>query len=289
MSAPDASILITGASGRTGRACLAALVTRGANVRTLVRRADAAAELAAAGARRTVVGDMFDADTMRRALEGVETVLHICPPMDEREAEGACRLTDLAREMGTGRLVLYSVLHPFIDVPHHRRKLAAEHHLIESGLPYTILQPGRYMEHLRPIWPVVLREGVHRMPFSVEARFSLVDLDDLAAAAAVVVAEDGHADATYQLAGPEALSQNDCAAIIGAVLGRPVRAARRPVEEVLDAARRAGMSEARLEVMRAMNRHYDAHGLVGNPNVLRWLIGRAPRPFRQFVEALPRS
>ena len=289
MAPPDGKILLTGASGKTGRRSLAKLVAAGAAVRALVRRQAAADELTTAGARETIVGDLFDADVMRRAMQSASTVLHICPPMDEREADLACRMTDMAKGAGVERLVLYSVLHPFIDVPHHRRKLTAEHHLIESGLPYTILQPGRYMEHLRPIWPEVLREGVHRMPFSVDARFSLVDLDDLADAVTIVLTQPGHADATYQLAGPEALSQTACADIIGAVLDRPIRAEARPIDDFIAKARAGGMPEARLAVMRAMNRHYDSHGLRGNPNVLRWLIGRAPTTFRQFVETLPTS
>ena len=77
--------------------------------------------------------------------------------------------------------------------------------------------------------------------------------------------------------------------IIGAVLDRPVRAEARPIDDFIAKARAGGMPEARLAVMRAMNRHYDSHGLRGNPNVLRWLIGRAPRTFRQFVETLPTS
>jgi hypothetical protein len=32
-----------------------------------------------------------------------------------------------------------------------------------------------------------------------------------------------------------------------------------------------------------MNAHYDVHGLVGNPNMLRWLLGRAPTTLREFV------
>ena len=35
--------------------------------------------------------------------------------------------------------------------------------------------------------------------------------------------------------------------------------------------------------MTKMNAHYDAHGLVGNPNVLRWLLGREPNRFAEFV------
>jgi uncharacterized protein YbjT (DUF2867 family) len=287
MAETDGPILLTGASGKTGRRCHAKLVEAGAAVRVLVRRQAAADELITAGAQEAVVGDMFDTDVVRRAMEGASAILHICPPMDEREADLACRMTDMAADAGVERLVLYSVLHPFVEVPHHRRKLTAEHHLIESGLPYTILQPGRYMEHLRPIWPEVLRDGVHRMPFSVDARFSLVDIDDLASAAALVLTQPGHEHATYQLAGPEALSQTDCADIIGEVLGRSIRAEARPLDQFIAKARAGGMSETRLNVMRMMNHHYDSHGLRGNSNVLQWLIGRAPRTFRQFVETLP--
>ena len=43
------------------------------------------------------------------------------------------------------------------------------------------------------------------------------------------------------------------------------------------------MPAERIEVMTKMNAHYDAHGLVGNPNVLRWLLGREPTRFAEFV------
>ena len=72
----------------------------------------------------------------------------------------------LAGELAVGRFVLYSVLHPLLaDVPHQDRKLRAERALVDSGLNYTILQPGRYMQHLTMIWKAVLATGVHTMPF----------------------------------------------------------------------------------------------------------------------------
>jgi uncharacterized protein YbjT (DUF2867 family) len=282
----DRLILVTGASGRTARRCIGKLTELGAGVRALVRRDSAAAELRALGAFQTEVGDLLDRSLLRRATQGVSSILHICPPMHPQETELAEWITDLAIENGVERLVLYSVLHPTIDVPHHRRKLAAETYVINSGCRYTILQPCRYMQHLLPIWREIIAEGVHRMPFSVEARFSLVDMDDLASAAATVLLEPGHDFATYQLAGPEALSQIDCARIISDVLGKQVRAQQKPLDAFLAQARNAGIPEQRLDVMTVMNRHYDAHGLVGNPNVLQWLLGRSPKTLRQFVEGL---
>jgi uncharacterized protein YbjT (DUF2867 family) len=278
--------LVTAASGKTGMKCVEALIARGARVRGLVRREDAAAQLREMGAE-ALVGDLFDSATTAAAMTGASAMVHICPPMHPLEDQLAETLMDQAARAGVGRFVLYSVLHPHIDVPHHRRKLKAEQRLIDSGLPFTILQPCRYMHHLEPIWREVLTSGVHRMPFSTKTRFNLVHLRDLAEATAIVATGAEHADAIYELAGPQALNQDDCAHIISEVLGREVVAQARPLEDFLEKARAAGMPAARLEVFDVMNRHYDAHGLQGNGNVLRWLLGRPPVTFADYVRTLP--
>lgn len=69
-------------------------------------------------------------------------------------------------------------------IRHHRLKLDAEEHLVESGLPYTILQPCRYMQHLLKIWRKVKEENIHAMAFSTKKKFNIVDLKDLAEASA---------------------------------------------------------------------------------------------------------
>ena len=176
-------ILVTGASGKTGRACISRLLEKGANVRALVRRKDAAGELRAQGVANAVVGDMFDKSILEAACDGAHKVLHICPPMHPDEDVLAGAMIAAARNAHVSHFVLWSVLHPHINVPHHQRKQRAEATLIDSGLTFTILQPGRYMQHLESIWPQVCTLGVHAFPFSTKSRFSLAHLDDLAAAA----------------------------------------------------------------------------------------------------------
>lgn len=278
-------ILVTGATGKTGRHVVAAISSKGGAVRAFLRRPEVGPELLLAGASDVAVGDLSDADSLKRAMEGVGQVLHICPPMHPEEDAIAKTLIDLCSEMGVARFVLYSVLHPLLsDVPHHARKLAAERYLIDSGLSYTILQPSRYMQHLVPIWKSVLATGVHTMPFSTKARFSVVDLADLADACARVMTEPGHEGATYQLAGPDALSQDDMARILTQVLGKPIRAEAKPLQQFRKEAEGAGFPAERIETMCLMNAHYDAHGLIGNPNVLQWVLGRRPNDFAGFVK-----
>lgn len=279
-------VLVTGASGKTGRRCIAHLVSRRVRVRALVRRNDAARELREAGVDEAYVGDMFDGAVMATALAGAAQVLHICPPMHPAEHDLARAMIAGAKKAGVRRFVLWSVLHPHAAVPHHQRKQRAEAELIDSGLPFTILQPGRYMQHLETIWSAVRAEGVHSFPFSTRSRFSLAHLDDLAEAAARTLTEDGHENAIYELAGPETLTQDDCARILANVLGRPVSARAASIDEAVAKGRAAGLPEWRVETLAVMNRHYDAHGLEGNPNVLRWLLGREPKTFEDYVREL---
>jgi uncharacterized protein YbjT (DUF2867 family) len=278
------SILITGASGKTGQRIAAQLVEHGAPIRAFVRRPEAAELLQKLGAGEIVFGDLSDRGSLRDAMRGTGKVLHICPPMNPQEAVFARMMVELAVEEGIEHFVLYSVLHPLLkSVPHHHRKLEAERCLIASGLSYTILQPCRYMQHLAPIWNAVLATGVHSMPFSVSVPLSVVDLADVAEAAARILLEPGHAMATYQIAGPEMLSQADMAGVLSDLLGRPIRAVAKPLDEFRSEASRAGLPPDRIEAMCLMNTHYDRHGLTGNANVLRWLLRREPTRFRAFV------
>ena len=282
---PTKPILVTGASGKTGRRVIAALAKRGGVVRALVRRAEAGAELRQTGAAEIAVGDLTDTESLRFAVQGAGQVLHICPPMHPQEDVIARALIDLCAGAGVARFVLYSVLHPILaDVPHHDRKLQAERYLVDAGIPFTILQPGRYMQHLLPIWKSVLATGVHSMPFSVTSKFSVADLADIAEASARVMTEPGHEGATYELAGPQALSQNDMAVILSELLGKPVRAQAKAAGLMRKEAEAAGIPAERIGTLVQMNAHYDRHGLIGNPNVLRWILGREPNDFAAFVK-----
>lgn len=276
-------ILVTGASGKTGREVVANLVKAGARVRAFVRRAEAQDELLAAGAAEASLGDLEDAEALRRAVAGVEQVIHISPPMHPAEDEITQRLIGDCINADVARFVLYSVLHPAVHVPHHQRKARAELTLIDSGLPYTILQPCRYMQHLLPIWKQVVESGVHSMPFDVNAKFSLVDLKDLAEASCNVLTQSGHEFATYQLCGPQLLSQADCASILTRYLGRKVVAEEKSLDAFRADAEKSGMPAWRVDTMMTMNAHYGAHGLIGNSNVLRWLLGREPTDFGSFL------
>jgi uncharacterized protein YbjT (DUF2867 family) len=188
-----------------------------------------------------------------------------------------------ARESKVEKFVYHSVLHPQTEkMNHHWQKLRMEEMVFESGLPFTILQPAPYMQNLLAGWKSIVEEGVLRVPYSVNAKFSFVDLEDVAEAAKIVLTESGHVNAIYELAGTSPLSHGEVAEIFGRVLKRDVRAER---EQIGDWRLRVqGMSEYALENLVRMFEYYDQWGLAGSPNVLRWLLGREPSSLARFID-----
>ena len=281
------TILLTAANGKTGRAVLSALAKKGAEVKVFIRDERQWPALQELGAASFALGDMEDASTINAAMVECETIVHIGPPMHPKEVEITSRFIDAALAHGVSRFVYYSVMHPLRRaVRHHRLKLDAEETLIESGLPCTIVQPMRYMQHLALIWNKVLETGVHNMPFNVDVRFNVADLRDLAEATAIAATNPEHLYATYELAGPEALSQRDMAAVISRVLGREIRAEALSLEQMEKNARASGAGDDRVTQMLTMNEHYDQFGFRGNPNVLRWILGREPNTYENYVKRL---
>jgi NAD(P)H dehydrogenase (quinone) len=283
-------ILVTGAAGKSGQAVVKALAAKGAQVRAFIRNPGHTGALLALGATEVNFGSFEDARALAQAAAGVQAVYHICPNVSRDEVAYARAVAAAARTHGVKRFVYHSVLHPQVEaMPHHWAKMRVEEMLLASGLAPTILQPAAYMQNILGGWRSIRDDGLFRVPYPVETRLSLVDLADVADAAAVVLTNDGHAGATYELAGAGPLSQAEVAAAITAVLGRDVRAEAETIDDWQARARVAGVGEHERATLAAMFRYYAQHGLVGNPNTLRWLLGRAPRDLTQFLSRVARQ
>ncbi len=278
-------ILVTGAAGKTGRAVIQNLAAKGQRVRGLVRRQEQAVTLERLGVLDYVVGDMGAQETMEEATEGVKAIYHICPNMHPDEVTIGERIIRAAQSAGIERFVFHSVLHPQIEVMvHHWQKMRVEEKLFESGLSYTILQPAAYMQNVLVNWDRIVGQGIYTVPYGLETRLSMVDLQDVAEVAATVLTEAGHAGATYELSGAEMLSQRDIVVILGERLGQRVRGESIPIEEWGRQARSAGLSEYAVRTLVRMFQYYERNDFCGNSQVLGWLLGRSPTTFAGFLE-----
>ena len=177
-------ILITGAAGKTGQAIIRALAEREAAVRAFVYRDEHVSLVKELGAKEAVVGDLRDETTFRQAADGVRAMYHICPNMNPDEVVIGRMAITTAQASGVWHFVYHSVLHPQTEaMPHHWHKMRVEEMLLESGLDFTILQPAAYMQNVLAGWTAIVEEGIYRVPYPVETRLGMVDLNDVAAAA----------------------------------------------------------------------------------------------------------
>jgi uncharacterized protein YbjT (DUF2867 family) len=278
-------ILVTGAAGKTGWAVIRALSAKGEAVRALVYRPEQTQGVEALGVQEVAVGDMRLPATMDQATLGIQGVYHICPNVSPDEVEIGQVAIAAARAAGVQHFVYHSVLHPQTEaMPHHWLKLRVEEALLTSGLPYTILQPAAYMQNVLAHWDQIVEDGIYSVPYAVETRLSMVDLKDVAQAAAYVLTEPGHQGATYELVGTEALSQTEVAAVLSRKLGRQVSAQTVPIETWERQARSSGLGAYQVKTLVKMFRYYEHYGFEGNPRVLSWLLGRPPTTFAAFVE-----
>jgi NAD(P)H dehydrogenase (quinone) len=280
-------ILITGAAGKTGRAIIQALAKSGETVRALVHRSDQVSSLKAFGVDESLVGDLLDQPDMERAVRGVRAIYHIAPNISPDELSIGKTIIAAAQSADVERFVFHSVLHPQIEVmPHHWQKMRVEELLFESGLPFTILQPTAYMQNVLASWNQIIENGRYSVPYATETRLSLVDLEDVAQAAAIVLTESGHIGATIELVGTAAMSQVEIARTLADQLGRPVEAEVIPLEEWERVARASSLGDYQVLTLMKMFCYYESYGFAGNPNALKCLLGRQPISFAEFVKRI---
>ena len=274
-------IVVTAAGGRTGAAVVRSLWARGLRVRGLVGGSQPRPELTALSAD-VVAADLRDPASVEPLLEGAEALYLIWPNFDPGETEGATALLAAARRAGVGRVVYHSVLRPQArSMPHHAAKDRVEEALDAGGLRWRVLQPCAYADNLDGQLADVAASGVLRSTWGLEQAQSLVDLRDVAEAAAVLLTEDGLDGGTFEAVGPEMLSAPRLAELLAAHLGRDVRA-----EDAVPEGPVPPREEYAAHCARLMFDHYRAHGFTGSPRVLEALLGRPARTYADHLGTL---
>jgi len=217
-------------------------------------------------------------------VDGVRAIYHMAPNVSPDEIAMGEIVISAARSAGVERLVFHSVLHPHIEaMPHHWQKARVEELLFACGLPFTILQPTAYMQNVTASWDQILSQGRYPVPYSPGTRLSLVDLDDVAQAAARVLTESGYTGATIELVGTPALSPSDIAELLSAELDRRVTVEVVALEAWERKARASGLGAYQVSALVRMFAYYEEHGLTGNPRALTVVLGRQPTSFPAFV------
>jgi uncharacterized protein YbjT (DUF2867 family) len=278
-------ILVTGAAGKTGQSIIRALAARKKSIRALVRDDSQVQQMKALGAHDVIVGDMQSGEVLKETFVEITAVYHICPNVNPDEFSIGTLVISEAKAAGVQRFVYHSVLHPQIEsMSHHWHKLRIEEKIFESAIPFTILQPAAYMQNLLVHWDLIAHEGTYPIPYGQETKMSMVDIEDIAKVAALVLTEPGHEGAIYELSGSEVLSQTEVANIMGQNLGYPVRVKVIPITEWECNSRKRGMSDYQIKTLVKMFQYYEQFGFGGNSQVLENLLGHPASKLTDFVE-----
>ena len=215
-------ILVTGGTGFVGGHVVRALLDAGKPVRCLVRDPGRAGELEGLGSE-LVEGDMTEPETLRGAVEGVESVVHLVAIRQGKRSEfeavmsrGTRALLDEARRAGVRRFVHMSALGTTEEtkdiVPYYGAKWDMEQAVRGSGLPHVIFRPSfvfapdggilptfRKLAKLTPVTPIA---------GSGEQRLQPIWAEDLAACFVRALDDDGVTNRTLELGGPDVVSWN---------------------------------------------------------------------------------
>ena len=220
MDQQTSPVLVTGATGNTGRAVLDALIGCGAPVRAMVRTEADRSKLPAGVP--VVVADFDDAVSMAAALEGARRAYLVTPSSERAEAQQQ-RFADLAAQVGVDHLVVLSQLAADEQSPVRflRYHAAVERHVRDLGIAYTFLRPNLFFQGLLAFAGPIAAQGQFYAPIG-EARVSAIDVRDIAAVAATTLTEAGHEGATYTLTGPASITHAQIAAALTSALGRDI-------------------------------------------------------------------
>ncbi|GLX21967.1 NmrA family NAD(P)-binding protein [Streptomyces lavendulae] len=219
-------IVIMGAAGATGGATLRRLAALGAPGRALTRDpARLTAGLDARTLARTTVlaADAADPDSLRAAFRGARA-LFLTMANGPHQVRHELNAVQAAADCGVEHVVKVSAPAAEPDSP---VAVSRGHHLIEErlragGMTTTVLRPYAFMQKLLLLAPGIAAAGVVHGATGA-ARCNYVDVRDIGDAAAALLTRPEPAGGVYPLTGGRAYSHRELTALLGDMLGRPVR------------------------------------------------------------------
>ncbi len=210
-----------------------ALRSRDLPVRALARKPERDSRLRAWNVE-LVQGDMTDPESLKRAVSGVDTVVHLVAIRQGKTEqfhrimiEGTQSLLDAAKAAGVKRFVLMSALGTTEEtkdlVPYYGAKWAEEQDVKASGIPYVIFRPSFIFGEgggILPTFAKLAKIGpVTAVTGKGTQRIQPIWIDDLAQFFAESVTRDDVLNRTWELGGPDRVDWNEFWARLRRVLG----------------------------------------------------------------------
>ena len=281
------TIVVTGATGHLGHLIVEALLRDGVAPSDIVaggRNLTKLDDLAARGVRVATI-DYNDPSTLAAALDGADSLMLVSASEPGKRVEQHKAAIDAAVAAGVKRIVYTSAPHAttshLILAPEHK---GTEELIAASGIPATILRNGWYTENYAGSIPQVTATG--ELVSSVgDGRVASASRKDYADAAAAVLTTEGHEGKVYELSGDVAWNQQDLAAAISEVTGKPVTYVPKTTEEHAAILKSAGLDDGTVFFVTTLDSNTRDGLLAETSGDLARLIGRPTTPLRDGLAA----
>ena len=216
-------MLVTGATGDTGRATIDELLARGHEVRALAHGRDDRSEKLGARGVEVVYGDLLDFGQVRAALHGVRRAYFVYP-IQPGILQATAYFAQAAKEAGVDGIVNMSQKSAREDAKSHA---ATDHWLSErvfdwSGVPTAHIRPTYFAEWLLYLAPMI-KAGLLHVPFGTGKHAPIAAEDQGRVIAGLLEDPAPHQGGIYPLFGPVEYTYAETAQLLGRVLGKPVQ------------------------------------------------------------------
>ncbi|MFI0445593.1 NAD(P)H-binding protein [Actinomadura sp. 6N118] len=268
------TVLVLGATGKTGRPMVEALVTRGIHVRAASRNPGPAT----AGVE-PVRFDWADRSTWAPALQGIDG-LYVVGPYAEPDEPGL--VGDLLAAAQARKVVLLSVLG--VDrLPDAIPMAAWEADVRASGKEWSILRPNWFQQNFGEAFAASLRENGELALPAADALVGFVDTRDVAEVAAAALTEEGHAGEVHAITGPEALTHRQVTQILGEAAGRELGYTALTSHQFAGDLRKAGRDERSITWQLGLFQLIRDGGYAVVTDTVEQITGRPARSLKSYA------
>ena len=227
----DGVVLVTGATGDTGRATVDELLARGHRVRALAHRRDDRSRRLEERGVEVVAGDLLDFGAVRSALDGARRAYFVYP-IRPGILQATAYFARAAQAAGVDGVVNMSQVSAREDA---RSRAATDHWLAErvfdwSGVSVAHIRPTYFAEWLLYLAPMI-RAGVLRVPFGTGRHAPIAAEDQARVIVGILEDPAPHRGQVYPLYGPVEYTYEETAAVLSRVLGKPVRYEQVPFDD----------------------------------------------------------
>jgi NAD(P)H dehydrogenase (quinone) len=279
-------IVISGASGGLAGETISALLGNGVHMEQLILVTRTPEKLSAFADRGATVraGDFNKPDSLPAAFEGGRQLLLISTNGGGDRVAQHTAAINAARRVGIKHIVYTSWINAVEDNPAvvTRDHRLTEEALKKSGVPYTILRNQVYADGLVAQGARAVANGLI-VTNSGRGMWAPVARKDCAAAAAAVLATSGHEGRTYDITGPDLITERDFAQMLTDITKKPVRVVNVDDNAYIESLVKSGMPEAGAKAAASFGVATRTNYLNIKSETLELLLGRHPESVRQLL------